>query len=153
VLFGKRYFGKKYLTHPLPHPEKMTNLLKSLYDILKISTKIKKREELEKHIIIEAVNECGEKRYIQVKKPIDSERLENARILYRKSKKLISFLSRSSADDETFRMVLDLHEKIRNARYTNEDVDDLFDEFEEMKKNIKRMSISNMNLSSLEFVK
>tara|TARA_R110002153_G_scaffold106868_1_gene246433 strand:+ start:1044 stop:1505 length:462 start_codon:yes stop_codon:yes gene_type:complete len=153
VLFGKRYFGKKYLTHPLPHPEKMTNLLKSLYDILKISTKIKKREELEKHIIIEAVNECGEKRYIQVKKPIDSERLENARILYRKSKKLISFLSRSSADDETFRMVLDLHEKIKNARYTNEDVDDLFDEFEEMKKNIKRMSISNMNLSSLEFVK
>ena len=131
----------------------MTNILKSLYDILKISTKIKKREELEKHIIIEAVNECGEKRYIQVKKPIDSERLENARILYRKSKKLISFLSRSSADDETFRMVLDLHEKIRNARYTNEDVDDLFDEFEEMKKNIKRMSISNMNLSSLEFVK
>ena len=131
----------------------MTNLLKSLYDILKISTKIKKREELEKHIIIEAVNECGEKRYIQVKKPIDSERLENARILYRKSKKFISFLSRSSADDETFRMVLDLHEKIRNARYTNEDVDDLFDEFEEMKKNIKRMSISNMNLSSLEFVK
>ena len=131
----------------------MTNLLKSLYDILKISTKIKKREELEKYIIIEAVNECGEQRYIQVKKPIDSERLENARILYRKSKKLISFLSRSSADDETFRMVLDLHEKIKNARYTNEDVDDLFDEFEEMKKNIKRMSISNMNLSSLEFVK
>lgn len=131
----------------------MTNLLKSLYDILKISTKIKKREELEKHIIIEAVNECGEQRYIQVKKPIDSEQLENIRILYRKSKKLISFLSRSSADDETFRMVLDLHEKIKNARYTNEDVDDLFDEFEEMKKNIKRMSISNMNLSSLEFVK
>lgn len=130
----------------------MTNLLKSLYDILKISTKIKKREELEKHIIIEAVNECGEQRYIQVKKPIDSERLENARILYRKSKKLISFLSRSSADDETFRMVLDLHEKIKNARYTNEDVDDLFDEFEEMKKDIKNMSISNMNLSSLEFV-
>ena len=130
----------------------MTNLLKSLYDILKISTKIKKREELEKHIIIEAVNECGEQRYIQVKKPIDSERLENARILYRKSKKLISFLSRSSADDETFRMVLDLHEKIKNARYTNEDIDDLFDEFEEMKKNIKNMSISNMNLSSLEFV-
>ena len=130
----------------------MTNLLKSLYDILKISTKIKKREELEKHIIIEAVNECGEKRYIQVKKPRDSERLENVRILYRKSKKLISFLSRSSADDETFRMVLDLHEKIKNARYTNEDVDDLFDEFEEMKKDIKNMSISNMNLSSLEFV-
>ena len=130
----------------------MTNLLKSLYDILKISTKIKKREELEKHIIIEAVNECGEKRYIQVKKPIDSERLENVRILYRKSKKLISLLSRSSADDETFRMVLDLHEKIKNARYTNEDVDDLFDEFEEMKKDIKNMSISNMNLSSLEFV-
>jgi len=130
----------------------MTNLLKSLYDILKISTKIKKREELEKHIIIEALNECGEQRYIQVKKTIDSERLENVRILYRKSKKLISFLSRSSADDETFRMVLDLHEKIKNARYTNEDVDDLFDEFEEMKKNIKRMSISNMNLSSLEFV-
>ena len=130
----------------------MTNLLKSLYDILKISTKIKKREELEKHIIIEAVNECGEKRYIQVKKSIDSERLENARTLYRKSKKLISFLSRSSADDETFRMVLDLHEKIKNARYTNEDVDDLFDEFEEMKKDIKNMSISNMNLSSLEFV-
>ena len=130
----------------------MTNLLKSLYDILKISTKIKKREELEKYIIIEAVNECGEQRYIQVKKPIDSERLENVRILYRKSKKLISFLSRSSADDETFRMVLDLHEKIKNARYTNEDVDDLFDEFEEMKKDIKNMSISNMNLSSLEFV-
>ena len=81
----------------------MTNLLKSLYDILNISTKMKKREEeVEKHIIIEAVNECGEKRYIQVKKTIDSERLENVRILYRKSKKLISLLSRSSADDETF---------------------------------------------------
>lgn len=107
----------------------------------------KREEEVEKHIIIEAVNECGEKRYIQVKKTIDSERLENVRILYRKSKKLISLLSRSSADDETFRMILDLHEKIKNARYTNEDIDDLFDEFEEMKKNIKRMSISNMNLS------
>jgi hypothetical protein len=153
VLFGKKYFEKKYLTHPLPHPEKMTNLLKSLYDILTISTKMKKQEEFEKYIIIEAVNECGEQRYIQVKKPIDSERLENVRILYRKSKKLISFLSRSSADDETFRMVLDLHEKIKNARYTNEDADDLFDEFEEMKKNIKRMSISNMNLSSLELLK
>ena len=131
----------------------MTNLLKSLYDILKISTKMKKQEEFEKYIIIEAVNECGEQRYIQVKKPIDSEQLENIRILYRKSKKLISFLSRSSADDETFRMVLDLHEKIKNARYTNRDIDDLFDEFEEMKKDIKKMSISNMNLSSLEFVK
>jgi len=131
----------------------MTNLLKSLYDILKISTKMKKEEEVEKHIIIEAVNDCGEQRYIQVKKPIDSEQLENIRILYRKSKKLISFLSRSSADDETFRMVLDLHEKIKNARYTNRDIDDLFDEFEEMKKDIKKMSISNMNLSSLEFVK
>ena len=131
----------------------MTNLLKSLNDILKISTKMKKEEEVEKHIIIEAVNECGEQRYIQVKKPIDSEQLENIRILYRKSKKLISFLSRSSADDETFRMVLDLHEKIKNARYTNRDIDDLFDEFEEMKKDIKKMSISNMNLSSLEFVK
>lgn len=132
----------------------MTNLLKSLYDILKISTKMKKQEEeVEKHIIIEAVNECGEKRYIQVKKPIDSERLGNVRILYKKSKKLISFLSRSSADDETFRMVLDLHERIKNARYTNEDIDDLLDEFEEMKKNIKRMSISNMNLSSLELLK
>jgi len=131
----------------------MTNLLKSLYDILKISTKMKKQEEFEKYIIIEAVNECGEQRYIQVKKPIDSEQLENIRILYRKSKKLISFLSRSSADDETFRMVLDLHEKIKNARYTNRDIDDLFDEFEEMKKDIKKMSISNMNLSSLEFIK
>jgi len=114
---------------------------------------MKKEEEVEKHIIIEAVNECGEQRYIQVKKPIDSEQLENIRILYRKSKKLISFLSRSSADDETFRMVLDLHEKIKNARYTNRDIDDLFDEFEEMKKDIKKMSISNMNLSSLEFIK
>ena len=112
----------------------------------------KQEEEVEKHIIIEAVNECGEKRYIQVKKPIDSERLGNVRILYKKSKKLIS-LSRSSADDETFRMVLDLHERIKNARYTNEDIDDLLDEFEEMKKNIKRMSISNMNLSSLELLK
>ena len=105
-------------------------------------------------MIIKAVNDCDEERFIQVRKPIENEHLENLRILYKKSKRLISSLSRSSADDETFRMVLDFHDRVKRAKYKDEEeVDDLFDEYEELKKYIRRMSISNLNLSSLEISK
>lgn len=130
----------------------MANILKSLYDIITVSTKEPVKEE--KYMIIKAVNDCDEERFIQVRKPIENEHLENLRILYKKSKRLISSLSRSSADDETFGMVLDFHERVKRAKYKEEeDVDDLFDEYEELKKYIRRMSISNLNLSSLEISK
>ena len=133
----------------------MSNLLKSLYDILTLSTREPIQEEKnEKYMIIKAVNDCDEERFIQVRKPIENEHLENLRILYKKSKRLISSLSRSSADDETFHMVLDFHERVKRAKYKDEEeVDDLFDEYEELKKYIRRMSISNLNLSSLEISK
>lgn len=132
----------------------MSNLLKSLYDILTLSTREPVEEKNEKYMIIKAVNDCDEERFIQVRKPIENEHLENLRILYKKSKRLISSLSRSSADDETFRMVLDFHERVKRAKYKDEEeVDDLFDEYEELKKYIRRMSISNLNLSSLEISK
>lgn len=132
----------------------MSNLLKSLYDILTLSTREPVEEKNEKYMIIKAVNDCDEERFIQVRKPIENEQLENLRILYKKSKRLISSLSRSSADDETFHMVLDFHEKVKRAKYKDEEeVDDLFDEYEELKKYIRRMSISNLNLSSLEISK
>lgn len=132
----------------------MSNLLKSLYDILTLSTREPIEEKNEKYMIIKAVNDCDEERFIQVRKPIENEHLENLRILYKKSKRLISSLSRSSADDETFRMVLDFHDRVKRAKYKDEEeVDDLFDEYEELKKYIRRMSISNLNLSSLEISK
>jgi hypothetical protein len=73
--------------------------------------------------VIETVNECGEKRYIEM----EIER--NYQLAF---EEMAFFVA-----------------KVRQAKYRGNDIQGLFKEFEEIEKNIKRSSESFQNLSNI----
>jgi hypothetical protein len=113
---------------------------------------------------VEATNECGEKRYLQVPKH-DSmdiiERRENLSFLYRKCKEILSFLSRKrkySYDHEKFDnlyfKVVDLKGRIKDAlKYEDEDGEDsviyFFDLFNKLRREAHGSRSSSSDLSIL----
>ena len=119
---------------------------------------------LKNYTIVEATNECGEKRYLQVPKH-DSmdiiERRENLSFLYRKCKEILSFLSRKrkySYDHEKFDdlyfKVVDLKGMIRDAlKYEDEDGEDsviyFFDLFNKLRREAHGSRSSSNDLSIL----
>jgi hypothetical protein len=102
------------------------------------------------YTVIEAVNDCGEKRYLEVPKPASMERRENLEVLLTKCKRLLSFVTKKKCDDEISYNVIDLSDRVRRAMYMNDDITPLFDEYEEFEKRYKKNSKSSMNLSSIE---
>ena len=108
-------------------------------------------ERVSKFTIVEAVNDCGEKRYLEMPKPASMERRENLKILLTKCKKLMSFVTRKNYDDETCHKVIDLSERVRQAMYMNDDITHLFDDFDIFENQLKKSSKSSVNLSSVEF--
>jgi hypothetical protein len=107
-------------------------------------------EHLEKYTVIEAVNDCGEKRYLEVPKPASMERRENLEVLLTKCKRLLSFVTKKRCDDEISYKVIDLSDRVRRAMYMNDDITPLFDDFDIFENMVKRNSKSSMNLSSVE---
>ena len=119
---------------------------------------------LKNYTIVEATNECGEKRYLQVPKH-DSmdiiERRENLSFLYRKCKEILSFLSRKrkySYDHEKFDnlyfKVVDLKGMIKDAlKYEDEDGEDsvmyYFDLFNKLRRGAHGSRSSSSDLSIL----
>ena len=119
---------------------------------------------LKNYTIVEATNECGEKRYLQVPKH-DSmdiiERRENLSFLYRKCKEILSFLSRKrkySYDHEKFDdlyfKVVDLKGMIKDAlRCEDEDGEDsviyFFDLFNKLRREAHGSCSSSSDLSIL----
>jgi len=103
-----------------------------------------------KRKLIEAVNDCGEKRYIEVERVVD--RRENLEVLFTKCKRLMSFVKKKKWDETMYTRVVKLHDNIRLSMYKNDDILPLFEEFESVENFFKRSSKSRMNLSSLDSV-
>jgi hypothetical protein len=99
--------------------------------------------------LIEAVNDCGEKRYIEmeVERTYQQERQRDLEILLTKCKRLLSFVERTD-DLQVFDKMARFVVKVRQAKYRGDDIQGLFREFEEIEKNIKRSSESFQNLSN-----
>ena len=100
--------------------------------------------------IIEAVNDCGEKRYIEieVERNYQRERQQDLEILLTKCKRLLSFVERTD-DLQVFEKMAHFVVKVRQAKYRGDDIQGLFREFEEIEKNTKRSSKSFRNLSKM----
>jgi ribosomal protein S15P/S13E len=96
--------------------------------------------------IVECVNECGEKRYIQMEPEYHPERKRNLEILITKCKRLVSFVERTE-DMEMYDKLQSFIVKVRQAMYRGDDIAHLFNDFEEMKSHVKRNSMSFSNLS------
>ena len=100
--------------------------------------------------VIETVNECGEKRYIEmeIERNYQLERQKDLEILITKCKRLLSIVE---AKDElqAFEEMAFFVAKVRQAKYRGNDIQGLFKEFEEIEKNIKRSSESFQNLSKI----
>lgn len=101
--------------------------------------------------IIEAVNDCGEKRYIEIASPVIGPRRENLNILFTKCKRLLSFITIHNYNDNVHTKITKLSADIRVAMYKNDDITYLFEEYESVERLFfKKTSKSSMNLSSLE---
>ena len=129
----------------------MFSLLQSIYDLVApkpVQTKETLYDEMIQKDVIEAVNEVGEKRYIEMPKNVHTSRREHLEILLKKSQSLFDFClkMRKSEDDMSWDLV-NLIERVRVSRYRNDDIKPLFDEFEKLKKQCKRGSMSTVNLS------
>jgi transcriptional regulator of aromatic amino acid metabolism len=97
--------------------------------------------------ILEAVNDCGEKRYIEMER----DRREDLNILFTKCKKLLSFITKNKWDDDAYKRLVKLIENVRLAMYKEDDITPLIEEFESIENFFKKSSRSSMNLSRLEF--
>jgi len=100
--------------------------------------------------IIEAVNDCGEKRYIEILSPIIGPRRENLNILFMKCKRLLSFIATHNYDDIVHTKIRKLSADIRGAMYRDDDITYLFEEYESVERFFFRKS--SKNLSSLEHI-
>ena len=98
--------------------------------------------------LIETTNDCGEKRYIEVAKSERGERRVTLEILLTKCKRLLSFVSKKSYVNDEYMDVLEMHDKIRNAMYKDDDITPLIEEFERVQNVMKRSSRSFKDLSS-----
>lgn len=98
--------------------------------------------------IIEAVNDCGEKRYIEIEaeRNYQQERQQDLEILLTKCKRLLSFVERTD-DVQVFEKMAYFVVKVRQAKYRGDDIQGLFHEFETIEQSVKKGSKSFKNLS------
>ena len=100
--------------------------------------------------IIETVNDCGEKRYIQIENERNQkrERETDLNILLTKCKRLLSFVE-TTKNESIFKKLVVFTEKVRQALYLGDDIQDLFHEFEQIENITKKSSKSFINLSDV----
>ena len=123
----------------------MSNLFQTVVDFF-----APKPPSVSKRNLIEAVNDCGEKRYIEVERVVD--RRENLEVLFTKCKRLMSFVKKKKWDETMYTRIVNLSDRIRLSMYKNDDILPLFEEFESVENFFKRSSKSQLNLSSLDSV-
>jgi hypothetical protein len=121
----------------------MSNLFQTVVDFF-----APRPPQVAKRKVIEAVNDCGEKRYIEVERVVD--RRENLEVLFTKCKRLMSFVRKKKWDETMYTRVVKLHDDVRLSMYKNDDITHLFEEFESVENFFKGSSKSKMNLSSLD---
>ena len=100
--------------------------------------------------IIETVNDCGEKRYIQIETERNQkrERETDLNILLTKCKRLLSFVE-TTKNETIFKKLVVFTEKVRQALYLGDDIQNLFHEFEQIEDITKKSSKSFKNLSDI----
>ena len=100
--------------------------------------------------IIETVNDCGEKRYIQIENERNQkrERETDLNILLTKCKRLLSFVE-TTKNESIFKKLVVFTEKVRQALYLGDDIQGLFREFEQIENITKKSSKSFNNLSDV----
>ena len=100
--------------------------------------------------IIETVNDCGEKRYIQIENERNQkrERETDLNILLTKCKRLLSFVE-TTKNESIFKKLVVFTEKVRQALYLGDDIQNLFHEFEQIEDVTKKSSKSFKNLSDV----
>ena len=100
--------------------------------------------------IIETVNDCGEKRYIQIENERNQkrERETDLNILLTKCKRLLSFVE-TTKNESIFKKLVVFTEKVRQALYLGDDIQNLFHEFEQIEDVTKKSSKSFNNLSDV----
>ena len=131
----------------------MQNFLHSLADFFApkpVQRRMSYSERVSKYAVIEAMNDCGEKRYLEVPKPTSMERRENLEVLFTKCERLLSFVTKKNYDDEISYKVIDLSDRVRRAMYMDDDITPLFEDYDIFENMVKRNSKSSMNLSSVE---
>lgn len=104
-------------------------------------------ERLLKGDVIEAVNECGEKRYIQIRHETHAERKRNLEVLLTKCIKLLSSVTLKDDMRRRYVRIVKLTERVREAMYRADDITDLVIEYEELQRNVNKASSSFRNLS------
>jgi hypothetical protein len=108
-------------------------------------------DKISNYDVIETVNECGEKRYIEIPKNLEVERRKNLELLLTKCRKLLSFVNGKRYDEDMCILIVRLCERVKNAVNTSDDITYLFDEFRELESRIKKKSSRSFrNLSSLD---
>ena len=123
----------------------MSNLFQTVVDFF-----APKPPVVAKRKLIEAVNDCGEKRYIEVERVVD--RRENLEVLFTKCKRLMSFVRKKNWDETMYIRIVKLSDEVRLSMYKNDDILPLFKEYESVEKFFRGSSKSQMNLSSLDSV-
>ena len=123
--------------------------LQSVVDLI-TPKPIRKERSLSDQDIIETVNDCGEKRYIQIETERNKkrERETDLNILLTKCKRLLSFVE-TTKNDSIFKKLVVFTEKVRQALYLGDDIRDLFHEFEQIEDITKKSSKSFKNLSDI----
>ena len=96
--------------------------------------------------IIETVNDCGEKRYIDIERDVHMERKRNLDVLLVKCKRLLSFIE-STQNIDMYNKMHSFVGRVRTALYMGDDITPLFDEYENLKNSVKKGSKTFTNLS------
>jgi len=101
---------------------------------------IRKERSLSDQDIIETVNDCGEKRYIQIENERNKkrERETDLNILLTKCKRLLSFVE-TTKNESIFKKLVAFTEKVRQALYLGDDIQNLFHEFEQIEDITKKV--------------
>ena len=148
-----------------PRTEKMSQILRNVIDFItpkSFQSNLDFLTIMKNYTVVEATNECGEKRYLQIPKhdPMDiTERRENLNFLYRKCKEILSFLSRKrrysyehEKFDNLYFKVVDLKQKIKDALKQGDEGDSVmhfYDSFIRLRSEARGSFSSSKDLSIL----
>ena len=148
-----------------PRTEKMSQILRNVIDFItpkSFQSNLDFLTIMKNYTVVEAANECGEKRYLQIAKhdPMDiTERRENLNFLYRKCKEILSFLSRKrrysyehEKFDNLYFKVVDLKQKIKDALKQGDEGDSVmhfYDSFIRLRSEARGSFSSSKDLSIL----
>ena len=129
------------------------NLIRSLIDVFtsKHGEQSSLLDKLSKRKIIQTVNECGEKRYIELEKDYSEMKKEQVDYLYTRCKSLLHFVNKRGVlqtSDDDLELLYVFTTKIKRIHDNIMiNVDDLYDEFKSIEKRIKGKKDSFRDLS------